>query len=87
MPQVGRKVDKGNNRKRDERIKAPVFILGEWLFPRYAISADVPGTDRPAQLMLESAQYCPVNLRGISEKANSGAAFWMTKGVSDLNQK
>ena len=32
-------------------------------------------------------QYCPVNLRGISEKANSGAAFWMTKGVSDLNQK
>jgi hypothetical protein len=35
----------------------------------------------------KSDQYCPVNLRGISEKANSGAAFWMTKGVSDLNQK
>jgi hypothetical protein len=32
-------------------------------------------------------QYCPVNLRGIGEKANSGAAFRMTKGVSDLNQK
>jgi glutathione S-transferase len=30
-------------------------------------------------------QYCPVNLRGIGEKANSGAAFRMTKGVSDLN--
>ena len=32
-------------------------------------------------------QYCPVNLRGIGEKANSDAAFRMTKGVSDLNQK
>ena len=32
-------------------------------------------------------QYCPVNLRGIGEKANSGTAFRMTKGVSDLNQK
>ena len=32
-------------------------------------------------------QYCPVNLRGISEKANSGAAFRVTSGVSDLNRK
>ena len=31
------------------------------------------------------SQYCPVNLRGIGEKANSGAAYRMTKGVSDLN--
>jgi hypothetical protein len=32
-------------------------------------------------------QYCPVNLRGIGEKANSGAAFRVTSGVSDLNRK
>ena len=32
-------------------------------------------------------QCCPVNLRGIGEKANSGAAFRTAKGVSDLNQK
>jgi hypothetical protein len=36
---------------------------------------------------VRDGQYCPVNLRGISEKANSGAAFRTTKGVSDLNQK
>src|SRR5450759_5039372 len=34
-----------------------------------------------------SFQYCPVNLRGIGEKANSGAAFRVTSGVSDLNRK
>jgi FkbM family methyltransferase len=32
-------------------------------------------------------QYCPVNLRGIGEKANSGAAFQVTSGVCDLNRK
>ena len=33
------------------------------------------------------SQCCPVNLRGIGEKANSGAAFRTANGVSDLNQK
>jgi hypothetical protein len=32
-------------------------------------------------------QYCPVNLRGLGEKANSGGAFQVTRGVSDLNRK
>ena len=36
--------------------------------------------------MIEN-QYCPVNLRGIGEKANSGAAFRMTKGVSELKSE
>ena len=41
---------------------------------------------RPAENRINILiQYCPVNLRGIGEKANSGAAFRMTKGVSDLN--
>jgi hypothetical protein len=41
----------------------------------------------PHILEVMGLQYCPVNLRGIGEKANSGAAFRMTKDVSDLNQK
>jgi hypothetical protein len=32
-------------------------------------------------------QYCPVNLRGVGQKANSGAALRVTRGVSDLNGK
>src|SRR5271169_4483222 len=32
-------------------------------------------------------QYCPVNLRGLGQKANSGGAFRVTWGVSDLNRK
>jgi hypothetical protein len=33
------------------------------------------------------SQYCPVNLRGMGQKANSGEAFRVTSGVSDLNRK
>ena len=36
---------------------------------------------------LLGAQYCPVNLRGLGQKANSGGAFRVTWGVSDLNRK
>jgi hypothetical protein len=32
-------------------------------------------------------QYCPVNLKGVGQKANSGAAFRVTRHVSDLNGK
>jgi hypothetical protein len=32
-------------------------------------------------------QYCPVNLRGVGQKANNGAALRVTRGVSDLNGK
>jgi hypothetical protein len=32
-------------------------------------------------------QYCPVNLRGLGQKGNGGAAFRVTWGVSDLNRK
>jgi hypothetical protein len=34
-----------------------------------------------------SKQYCPVNLKGVGQKANSGAAFRVTRRVSDLNGK
>src|SRR5271168_5637704 len=34
-----------------------------------------------------SCQCCPVNLRGLGQKAKSGAAFRVTWGVSDLNRK
>jgi hypothetical protein len=33
------------------------------------------------------AQYCPVNLRGVGQKANNGAALRVTRGVSNLNGK
>ena len=59
-------------------------IENEWDFDDSAIAP----TDATSPCIVRARhQYCPVNLRGISEKANSGAAFWMTKGVSDLNQK
>jgi hypothetical protein len=32
-------------------------------------------------------QYCPVNLKGVGQKANSRAAFRVTRRVSDLNGK
>ena len=32
-------------------------------------------------------QYCPVNLRGLGQRANSGRAFRVTWGVSDLNRE
>jgi hypothetical protein len=41
----------------------------------------------PAQLSLNCGQYCPVNLKGVGQKANSGAAFRVTRRVSDLNGK
>ena|ERR1035437_2807078 len=53
----------------------------------WALLTDKSGEDRYVDESIIAAQYCPVNLRGIGEKANSGAAFRMTKGVSDLNQK
>jgi hypothetical protein len=34
-----------------------------------------------------NSQYCPVNLRGLGQKANSGGAFRVTWGVSDLNRE
>jgi hypothetical protein len=35
----------------------------------------------------DPSQYCPVNLRGLGQKANSGGAFRVTWDVSDLNWK
>ena len=37
--------------------------------------------------MVTARQYCPVNLRGLGQKANSGGAFRVTWGVSDLNSE
>jgi hypothetical protein len=37
--------------------------------------------------IVATAQYCPVNLRGLGQKANNGGAFRVTWGVSDLNRK
>src|ERR1019366_4478692 len=39
------------------------------------------------QWMYAWDQYCPVNLKGVGQKANSGAAFRVTRRVSDLNGK
>jgi hypothetical protein len=41
-------------------------------------------TDRSVNIL---EQYCPVNLRGIGKKANSGAGLRVTRDVSDLNWK
>jgi hypothetical protein len=40
-----------------------------------------------AEKILSQDQYCPVNLKGVGQKANSGAVLRVTNRVSDLNGK
>src|ERR1700687_474275 len=49
-------------------------------------NVSVRPTSNVGTLLIRS-QCCPVNLRGLGQKANSGGAFRVTWGVSDLNRK
>ena len=84
----------GHRRKR--KCRSQFFVLLQDLrqvLVDFLIGSDqrshggaTPLADTLSQFDMPS-QYCPVNLRGIGEKANSGAAFRTAKGVSDFNQK